>query len=129
MPGPSPELRWGRKLNRKQAGDKGEEIALRHLLRKGYRLVERNHRTRNGELDLILYDNSTLVFVEVKLRRGEGFGGPLESVTPAKQATIRALAEHYIASREPSFEEVRFDVVGVLATGETVEVEHVEDAF
>jgi putative endonuclease len=67
--GPSHELFGGWDLN-KRIGDRGEEIALRYLLRKGYSLVERNYRTRYGELDLILRHENTLVFVEVKLRRG-----------------------------------------------------------
>jgi putative endonuclease len=69
------------------------------------------------------------VFVEVKLRRGSGFGDPLESVTPRKQATIRALAEGYIADREPDFEDARFDVVGILETEGGREIQHIEDAF
>lgn len=134
MPGAPGELVRGpgtlsaRRDNRR-TGDRGEEIALRYLGRRGYRLVERNYRTRHGEVDLILRHGSTLVFVEVKLRRGTGFGEPVEAVTARKQERIRALAEHYLAVREPDFEEVRFDVVGVLAgAGEPV-VRHVPHAF
>ncbi len=68
------------------------------------------------------------MFVEVKLRRGSGFGDPLESVTPRKQAIIRSLAEAYLAEN-PDFEEARFDVVGILETGGGREIHHVEDAF
>lgn len=128
MPGPSHELRWGRALNKK-VGDEGEEIALRYLLRQGYRLVRRNYRTRHGELDLILRDGDTLVFVEVKLRRGTGFGGPLEAVTGRKQAIIRAVAEQYLAEEQPDFDEVRFDVVGIRLGGASTRMEHVEGAF
>lgn len=71
----------------------------------------------------------TLVFVEVKLRRGTGFGDPLEAVTPRKQATIRILAEQYLLDREPDFDELRFDVVGILLGKGTPHVRHVEDAF
>jgi len=103
-------------------------MALRYLLDRGYELVERNYRTRYGELDLIVRKNKTLVFVEVKLRRGTDFGGPLEAVTARKQTTIRSLAEQYLSDREPAFEAVRFDVVGILATREP-RLQHVEDAF
>lgn len=75
----------------------GEDLALRYLIKHGYRLVERNYRTRRGEIDLILRKEGTLVFVEVKLRRGTGFGDPLEAVTLRKQATLRYLAERYLA--------------------------------
>jgi putative endonuclease len=107
----------------------GEDLALRYLIKHGYRLGERNYRTRRGEIDLILRNEGTLVFVEVKLRRGTGFGDPLEAVTPRKQATLRYLAERYLADREPDFDTVRFDVVGILASREGLRIDHVEDAF
>ena len=81
MPGPPPELRRGRGLNNRLSGTWGEELALRYLRRRGYTLVERNYRTRYGELDLIVRHHNTLVFVEVKTRRGVGLGNPLEAVT------------------------------------------------
>ena len=107
----------------------GEDLALRYLIKHGYRLVERNYRTRRGEIDLILREEGTLVFVEVKLRRGTGFGDPLEAVTPRKQATLRYLAERYLAVREPDFDTVRFDVVGILAGREGLRIDHIQDAF
>ncbi len=129
MPRPSPQLRRGGGLNKRSSGAWGEELALRYLTRRGYELVERNYRTRYGELDLILRDGDTLVFVEVKLRRGTGFGDPLEAVTPRKQTTIRSLAEQYLLDREPSFDTARFDVVGILIDGESTRVRHIVDAF
>jgi putative endonuclease len=102
---------------------------LRYLTRRGYTLVERNYRTRYGELDLILRHHDTLVFVEVKMRRGVGFGDPLEAVTARKQAAIRALARRYLSERGPNLEAVRFDVVGILAGGGAPRVVHVENAF
>ena len=72
---------------------------------------------------------NTLVFVEVKLRRGTGFGDPLEAVTPHKQSTLRSLAEQYLSDRNPDFDTVRFDVVGILAGKEKLRIRHVEDAF
>lgn len=103
-------------------------MALRYLLERGYELVERNYRTRYGELDLIVRKDRTLVFVEVKLRRGTGYGGPLEAVTARKQSAIRSLAEQYLSERDPTFDAVRFDVVGILAASEP-RLQHVEDAF
>ena len=92
MPGPPPELRRGRGLSNRLSGAWGEELALRYLTQQGYELVERNYRTRYGELDLVLRHQDTLVFAEVKLRRGTGLGHPLEALTPRKQASIRSLA-------------------------------------
>lgn len=116
-------------MNNRRVGDQGEEIALRHLRGMGYELVERNYRTRYGEIDLILRDGATLVFVEVKFRRGTGHGDPLESVTPRKQNQVRAVAEQYLAEAQPDFGELRFDVVGILDINRGPEITHIKDAF
>ena len=73
--------------------------------------------------------HGTLVFVEVKLRRGRGYGGPLDAVTPRKQRAIRTLAERYLATKGPDVEAVRFDVVGILLEGDTPRISHITDAF
>jgi putative endonuclease len=129
MPRPPPELRRGGSLTRKSSGAWGEDLALRYLTRQGYTLVERNFRKRRGEIDLIVRNGQTLVFVEVKLRRSTGFGDPLEAVTARKQATIRSLAEQYLADNQPDFDTLRFDVVGILATHTGTRIDHIEDAF
>jgi putative endonuclease len=129
VPGPPPELRRGRELSNRRSGAWGEELALRYLTQRGYELVERNYRTRYGELDLILRHEDVLVFVEVKLRRGVGFGDPLEAVTPRKQAAVRTMAERYLSEKKPDFEAIRFDVVGILVGEGTRRIVHVEDAF
>jgi putative endonuclease len=77
----------------------------------------------------LYFCTNTLVFVEVKLRRGTGFGGPLEAVTRHKQAKIRSLAELYLLDREPAFDTVRFDVTGILFGKGPSRVRHIEDAF
>ena len=102
---------------------------MRYLTRRGYRLVERNYRTRRGEIDLIVRHEDTLVFVEVKLRRTTGFGDPLEAVTPSKRKTLRRLAEQYLADHHPHFDTLRFDVIGILADRNNLRINHVEDAF
>ena len=129
MPRSPPELRRGRRLTNQSAGAWGEDLALRYLLRRGYRLVARNYRKRRGEIDLIVTDDETLVFVEVKLRRSTGFGDPLEAVTSRKQATIRSLAEQYLAENQPEFETLRFDVIGILATRSGTRIVHIQEAF
>jgi putative endonuclease len=128
VPRPPPELRRGGRLTRKTTGAWGEDLALHYLLRRGYRLVERNYRKRRGEIDLIVRKKET-VFVEVKLRRSTGYGDPLEAVTARKQATIRSLAEQYLAENQPDFDTLRFDVVGILATHTGTRIDHIEDAF
>ena len=129
MPGTPAELRRGGRLSRRASGAWGEDLALRYLTQQGYELVERNYRTRYGELDLILRHENTIVFVEVKLRRGTGYGDPLDAVTPRKQAAIRSLAEQYLAEKTPDFDAVRFDVVGILAERGDPRLVHVPDAF
>lgn len=123
-----------RRQSSRQKGDRGEDLALRYLAEKGYEALERNYRTRHGEIDLVVRGERALVFVEVKLRRGTGFGEPLEAVTPKKQAKVRLMAEQYLAERGDDFvagfDEMRFDVVGILASGAgRPEIRHVEDAF
>jgi putative endonuclease len=129
VPGPPPELRWGRDLNNRASGDLGEEIARRYLASKGYEIVESNYRTRRGELDLISRQEDILVIVEVKLRRGTAHGTPLEAVTPRKQQAIRLMTEEYLAERAPEFQALRFDVIGILLRGGRPEITHIEDAF
>ena len=130
MPGSSDELCRGRFLSTRRTGDWGEDLALHYLAERGYTLVVRNYRTRYGELDLIMRSGGALVFVEVKLRRGREFGDPIEAVTPRKQTAVRSMAEQYLAEREPEFEDLRFDVVGILASrNEPPKVQHIQDAF
>ena len=137
MQGAPPELRrcrrGGRGLNNRETGQRGEALALRYLVREGYEVLERNYRTRYGEIDLVVRRGTTLDFVEVKARRGTGFGEPLEAVTPRKQERVRLMAEQYLAEKGSQFvdgfEEVRFDAVGILVEQGKREVRHVEDAF
>lgn len=129
MQGPSSQLRRGSRLTRQASGAWGEDLALRYLTRHGYTLVERNYRTRYGEIDLIVRKDDTLVFVEVKLRRGTGFGDPIEAVTSRKQRTLRSLAVQYLSDCDPNFDTLRFDVIGILASANKVRIRHVEDAF
>lgn len=92
-----------------------ERIAARHLLAHGYRIVDRNFRCRLGEIDLIALDPAdNLVFVEVRYRATQAFGGPLASVTTFKQRRIRRAAQFYLLSRrEFQRHYCRFDVIGI----------------
>ena len=129
MPGPPPELRRGRKLNNRATGERGEKLARRFLEDRGYAIVDQNYRTRRGELDLIVSKDGTLVIVEVKLRRGTGFGEPLEAVTPRKQQAIRSMAEEYLLEKAPDFQTLRFDAIGILLLAGKPRITHVQDAF
>jgi putative endonuclease len=118
---------------RHHLGRAGERLALEHLERLGYRLIARNYRTRFGELDLIVCDDTTIVFVEVKTRRVGAAAGPLESVPPAKQRQVRRMAAAWLvdSSDRPRVGELRFDVIGVTVdhSGELTRLDHLEAAF
>lgn len=87
---------------RQRTGDLGERIAARQLRIAGYEIVERNHRTPHGEIDLVCDQRGTLVFVEVRTRRPSGFGSPEQSITPDKAVRLIACAQYYVqhAGRE-----------------------------
>jgi putative endonuclease len=92
-------------------GARGEDVASAALTRRGYRIIERNCRSRWGELDLVAYDGETLVFVEVKARRAPQFGDPAYAVDRRKQARLIRLAERYLSRRRLGEPSCRFDVV------------------
>lgn len=95
-------------------GQRGEAAAERYLTDQGLDLVERNWRCRHGEVDLILRDGRSLVFCEVKTRRGRGFGDPLDAVTGRKLARLRRLASLYLAQSGGHAGPVRIDAIGIL---------------
>jgi putative endonuclease len=97
-----------------ELGSLGERIAATYLTDAGLRVVDRNWRCREGELDIVARDRDALVFCEVKTRRGVGFGHPVEAVTGAKQRKLRTLAQRWLATHDEHAPELRFDVVGVL---------------
>jgi putative endonuclease len=119
---------------RRHLGRIGEDLALEHLERLGYRLVVRNHRTRFGEIDLIVFGEGTLVFVEVKTRRASAPDrGPWEALHPRKRKQVRKMSAAFLAEvlNRPFSAELRFDAVGVIidAHGQLVSLDHIEAAF
>jgi putative endonuclease len=116
---------------RKKLGDFGEQVALAHLTRQGYRLVARQWRCPAGEIDLLMRDGATLVFVEVRTRRGDSAGVAAESVGPTKRARLSALAYTYLeqAGAQPDAP-WRIDVVAVSVerSGRVGQVRHIRDA-
>jgi putative endonuclease len=95
-------------------GALGEHIAATYLTDVGMRVVDRNWRCREGELDIVAREADALVFCEVKTRRGTGFGHPVEAVTAVKQRRLRTLAHRWLAGHDEHARDVRFDVIGVL---------------
>jgi len=101
-------------LTRNELGALGERLAVEHLRTLGLRILARNWRCRYGELDVIAADGDrTVVFIEVKTRSGDGFGGIAEAVTRAKVRRIRRLAGIWLAGQDTGWAQVRIDVIGV----------------
>jgi putative endonuclease len=130
---------------RQRLGAHGEELAARHLVSRGYEIVDRNFRTRFGELDLIAAGQGCLVFCEVKTRVSSEPAdtlGPLASVGARKRRQVRQMAREWLAERRSGlagglpqlcgrFPDLRFDAIGVTVDrgGELVGIEHLDGAF
>ncbi len=115
----------------KKSGQRGEEIALKFLKKKGYHFLTKNFRIRNGEIDLIFLDptKTLVVFVEVKTRRTIQFGTPLEAITTWKLAALVRTAEFYKHTHKNLPDRLRIDAVSVMLNEKnTVEtIEHMEN--
>ena len=120
----------GKLFSTQRSGHRAERIAETHLTGYGLTLIARNYRCRFGEIDLVMQDRDTTVFVEVRLRQTQGdndFGGAAASIGPGKQARIIAAAQHYLADmRHPP--PCRFDAV-LLNQLSAAKIEWIKDAF
>jgi putative endonuclease len=114
---------------RAELGRRGEAVAEAFLRTRNYTIVARNFRCRAGEIDLVALDGPVLVFVEVRSRRGDRLGTPLESVDLRKQAQVARVAEYFCAARGWLDRDARFDVVGIRFDADPPAVEHVTGAF
>ena len=110
------------------SGNLAEEIAARFLARNGLKIIVRNYRCRGGEIDLVCRDGSTIVFVEVRLRRNHAFGGAAASVTATKQRRIILASTHYLHSQRLDDADCRFDCI-LLDQLSADRIEWVRDAF
>jgi putative endonuclease len=123
-------------VQRQRIGRAAEDLVASRLAHSGWEIVERNARTRYGELDIVARDGRTLVFVEVKAgRAGSAYGPerPVLGVDRRKQQRVRRLATAWMGERReaPYYAEIRFDAVGVTFdhAGRPVDVEHIRGAF
>jgi putative endonuclease len=98
---------------RARLGDRGELIAERFLTARGYAILARKYRCREGEIDLVCRDGESLAFVEVKTRRGVAFGAPEEAVTPSKLAHLQAAGFQYLLDQGTPDSPWRIDVVAI----------------
>jgi len=96
-----------------ERGSLNEQVAMDYLISKGLALITSNYRSRFGEIDLIMSDQNTLVFVEVRYRRSNTFGGATMSVTPAKQRKIALTALQFLQRNKKTAQQCRFDVIAI----------------
>ena len=99
--------------DRQSLGQSGEDLACQELVRRGYAILARRFRSRFGEIDIVARSGETIVFVEVKARAGDEFGGGAAAVTPWKQRRIAQMAVDYLSRNRLHDRPCRFDVVTV----------------
>jgi putative endonuclease len=111
-----------------ELGKKGEDLAVAHLLKNGYAIVERNWRFLKAEIDIIAKKGNTLAIVEVKTRSSDYFGNPQDFITPKKIKLLVTAVDAYVTQRDLDVE-VRFDIIAIINKKNTFEIEHLTDAF
>ncbi|MCX5887195.1 MAG: YraN family protein [Proteobacteria bacterium] len=114
---------------KKEIGQKGENLAVEYLQKLGYKVLERNYRCKLGEVDIIALDNDTLVFIEVRTRSSLDFGLPQESINRRKRHQISKVALEYMIRRKLKNIPARFDVVAISLEPGKEKVDHIKDAF
>ena len=107
-------------------GNQAEKVALSYLEQQGLTLIEKNYQTRLGEIDLIMQDGESIVFVEVRLRKNNLFGGASESITQAKQRKIAKVAEQFL--QHHGNQACRFDAI-VMEKAEIQHIQWIKHAF
>jgi putative endonuclease len=117
-------------MKRRDTGLRGEQLACDLLNKNGYQIVERNFRCRRGEVDIIARQENTLVFVEVRTKKGHNFGSPEESITPTKMEHLRNTAAYYRQNHEGLPESWRIDVIAIEMNiqGQVERIEQIENA-
>lgn len=114
----------------RQIGNEGEEIAAAYLESKGYTIVDRNYFFERAEVDIVAFDESCIVFVEVKKRANTAFGQPEDFITEDKIANLYKAAEAWIYERKMDTAPARFDVIAIVQQdNEAPEIRHFENAF
>lgn len=110
-------------------GRRGEDLAARLYESSGWRVLERNYRVPEGEIDLVARRGGVVAFCEVKTRGTDRWGLPAEAVAPPKQARLRRLAARWMSERRPGPVEIRFDVVSIVVREGRPELMHFPNAF
>lgn len=112
------------------SGKKGEDIAVSYLKKQGYKIIERNYKTKLGEIDIIASDKGVVAFIEVRSNNSGKFGSPLETINRDKELKITRPALMYIKRHKLEDSPCRFDIVSVKAVDSVCpEIELIRDAF
>lgn len=112
-----------------QFGKESESIAVLHLKKQGYKIIEQNYRTKLGEIDIIAKEKNTIVFVEVKSRKSCSYGNPKYALTQKKKRKISMVALYFLKITNQSGSKARFDVVSISPGGKDPEIEIIKNAF
>ena len=116
-------------LNKKELGSIGEKLAVSFLEAKGYRILERNFKSKIGEVDIVAQDKDTVCFIEVKARTTDDFGKAIEAVSTTKQRRLAKVALFYLRKNNLEDVGVRFDVVAIDFDEEDPKIEIIKNAF
>ncbi len=118
-------------MSKKSVGELGENIAGKFLEKKGYKILERNYRCKEGEIDIVAEHKESLVFVEVRTKTTSRFGTPEESVSPNKMRTITNSSFSYLNTHKAFSQNWRIDFIGIelAADGDVKRVNHIENAI
>ncbi|MBO5478323.1 MAG: YraN family protein [Clostridia bacterium] len=111
---------------RHETGKLGEDLACRYLQNQGYKILERNFKARQGEIDIIAMDKKELVFIEVKTRTNINYGKPVEAVGSKKQKHLIKTVEYYLYSRNLENEFIRIDVIEIYLYHNKYRVNHIK---
>ncbi len=119
------------KKNNQTTGKQGEDIAAKYLEKNGFKILRRNFRFDRGEIDIIAKEETTLVFIEVKTRTNLEYGTPVEAVNKRKAAQIKKTAEGFLFTDndEIEYDEIRFDIIGIMLHGGKENINHIRNAF
>lgn len=100
-------------MNKKDFGKLGEDIAVNYLKNKGYKIIEKNFRTRFGEIDIICEKDNSIIFIEVRTKRNSSLLSPEESITKRKIENYKKLALEYLINSKRKYKNIKFDFLGI----------------
>jgi len=111
-----------------ELGKKGEQLAVDYLTKNNYTIIERNYRFDKAEVDIIAQQKETLAIIEVKTRSTLEFGNPQDFVKPKQIQQLVKAVDEYVTKNDLDVE-IRFDIIAIVKSGKTYDIEHLENAF